>query len=120
MNPTKLLDLIDGEITVSPLLALSVLTNKPQRIDGEHTVRLNDYDWRVKFAYRITQFGFRERFFFGGAVNPGRPHEVSIVRAWLLNKSETVETEIPVSIFPSDLLSDHETEIAQQLDAEQE
>jgi hypothetical protein len=90
------------------LHALSVL-DAPRRqrdiIDGYHMSQMSDYGLRIKFGYRIVEQG-----------QCGT--QVCITRAWLVNREETQQEHLPLTIFSRDDLIDRETEIGKEIDKE--
>lgn len=103
------------------LTRTAVVYNRRQRIDRYDEFVLNDYGWRVRFGSRITKHGTPSREWMsadGLQRDEGQATEVTIVKAWLLNSAGTVEQALPLSIFPLDMLIDHETEIGKLNDEE--
>lgn len=105
------------------LHTLSVLDLEPKvRTDGDHTVTLNDCNWKIRFEYRIDSHGTPRKTYFdrdGMQEDCGDATEVSIVSATLLS-SHHEEVTLPLSMIPGDLISDYETEISQKIDEEEQ
>jgi len=103
------------------LHALTALDDKPRtRVDGEHTITLNDCDWKIRFDYRIDKAGTPRTTYYSDGLqeDEGEATEISIVGATLISKHHE-ELVLPLSMIPGDVLSDYEQGIAQIIDEDE-
>lgn len=85
------------------------IRNDARKIDGEETFWLEDFKWRVRFGYHITEYGHANSMFAlsGDPHADGQCYEVMIMAATLLSPDDTVEQPLPLKIFAKDALDEY-------------